>query len=202
MSTEKTQSATPATGTDPAPAILTPEEVVQQLRTLRTQMPLVDPASVPVSKRRRLANVNPLFTAASINAAGAAEAVQSALGRSPEDLRQENDATVRWSAVEDELRTLLANVTEMNTLRRQRVGLTALQTYSICQQLARDNAHASRLAPHIAEMRRLNKFGRGRKAKLQPPTPAPTPAPGSGSGPAPQPTTPPQPNSPPQKTTP
>lgn len=141
-----------------------------------------------------------MFTAASINAAGAAEAVQSALGRSDEELRQENDASVRWSAVENELRTLLANLTEMNTLRRQRVGLAALQTYSICQQLARDNAHASRLAPHIAEMRRLNKFGRGRKAKLQPPTPAPTPAP--TPGPAPQPTTPPQPNTPPQKTTP
>lgn len=200
MSTDKTQSATPATGTDPAPVILSPEEVVQQLRTLRTQMPLIDPAAVPVSKRRRLANVNPLFTAASINAAGAAEAVQSALGRSPEDLRQENDATVRWSAVEDELRTLLANVSEMNTLRRQRVGLTALQTYSICQQLARDNAHASRLEPHIAEMRRLNRFGRGRKTKLQPPTPAPTPGP--TQGPAPQPTTPSQPTTPPHPTTP
>jgi hypothetical protein len=202
MSTDKTQSATPATGTDPAPVILSPEEVVQQLRTLRTQLPLVDPGSLPVSPRRRLANVDPLFTAASINAAGAAEAVQSALGRSDEDLRQENDAAVRWSAVEDELRTLLANVTEMNTLRRQRVGLTALQTYSICQQLARDNAHASRLDPHIAEMRRLNKFGRGRKTKLQPPNPAPAPTPAPTPAPAPQPTTPPQTNTPPHPTTP
>ena len=161
--------------TSPAPVMLSPEEVVKQLRGLRAQLLLPQPPAVPVSPRRRLANVNQQFVAAAINAAGVSDVIQTALGRTDEDLRQENDAAIRWTAVVDELRSLLREILQANTQRRQRVGLAALQTYKICEQLARDETHASRLAAHIGEMKKLNTFGRSRRKAPQP-DPQPTPS--------------------------
>ena len=163
----------------PAPAMLSPEQIVQQLRALRAQIPLPDALpAMPASRRRRLAHVDAQFIVAAINASGASPAVQAALGRTDEDLRQETDASNRWTAVTDEVRALLQILLDANTLRRQRIGLAALQTYKICEQLARDDVHASRLAAHIGEMKRLNKFGRARrKAPQQDPQPTPEPTP-------------------------
>ncbi len=171
-STEVTQNPSPA------PATLSPEQVVQQLRALRAQIPLPDSLpSMPASRRRRLAHVDGQFIVAAINATGASPVVQTALGRTDEELRQENDVSGRWTAVIDEVRALLQILVDANTLRRQRIGLAALQTYKICQQLARDDAQATRLAAHIGEMKRLNKFGRRRKAPQPSPQPIPAPAP-------------------------
>ena len=153
---------------------LSPEELVLQLRAIRERIPLPDPSPAPAALRRRLAHVDANFVHASINAAGASDVVQSALGRTDEELRQETDVAARWTAVADELRTLLKNVLTANTVRRQRIGLAALQTYKICEQLARDDAHASQLSEHIAEMKRLNRFGR-RRATTQSPQPSPDP---------------------------
>ena len=162
--------------TSPAPEMLSPEEVVQQVRALRARIPLPQPPAVPVLPRRRLAHVDPQFVTAAINAVGVSEIVQAALGRTDEDLRQENEATIRWTVVADELRSLLQEILQANTQRRQRVGLAALQTYKICEQLARDETHATRLAAHIGEMKKLNKFGRSRRKAPQP-DPQPTPQP-------------------------
>ena len=164
---------------NPSPAMLSPEQVMQQLRALREQIPLPDALpAMPAARRRRLAHVDSQFVVAAINASGASPVVQSALGRTDEDLRQESDVSDRWTAVIDEVRALLASLVDANTLRRQRIGLAALQTYQICQQLARDDAHATRLAAHIGEMKKLNKFGRPRrKAPETNPQPIPAPAP-------------------------
>ena len=53
----------------------------------------------------------------------------------------------RWTAVEDELRTMLNGVAGANLIRRQRVELIAARAYCIGTQLARDPAHAV-LVPH------------------------------------------------------
>lgn len=79
------------------------------------------------------------------------------LGRSDQDVRREIDETSRLSAVADELRALLESVLGPITLRRQRIGLAALQTYKICQQVAREQ-NSEDLNARIKEMRRLNKF--------------------------------------------
>ena len=174
-STQQPQNGSPATAT------LSPEQVVQQLRALRAQIPLPD-ALPPMSaaRRRRLAHVDSQFVVAAINATGASPTVQTALGRTEEDFRQESDVSNRWTAVIDEVRALLQSLLDANLLRRQRVGLAALQTYKICQQLARDESQATRLAAHIGEMKKLNKFGRARRKAPQPdpqPNPAPVPQP-------------------------
>ena len=144
-----------------------PEEIVQQFRAIAAQIPVPDPVPTAATLRRRLAHVDANFVQASVNAAGASEAVQVALGRSDEDLRQEIDASTRWSAVTDELRMLLKRMLIANAVRRQRIGLAALQTYKICQQLVRDESH-SRLEAHVSEMKRLNKFGRVRRKAAEP----------------------------------
>jgi hypothetical protein len=167
----------------PATAMLSPEQVVQQLRALRAQIPLPDALpAIPASRRRRLAHVDSQFVVAAINATGASPAVQTALGRTDEELRQESDVSSRWTAVIDEVRALLESLIDANTVRRQRIGLAALQTYKICQQLARDDAQATRLAAHIGEMKKLNKFGRSRRKAPQPDQPIPEPAPQAPAG--------------------
>lgn len=81
---------------------------------------------------------------------------------------------VRWNAVENELRTMLKGVAAANLARRHRLGLGALQTYSIARQLVRKKEHAD-LLPLVEEMRRLNPFGRKRVSQdvAKPTEPAP-----------------------------
>lgn len=165
MSTNsKAIAVNPAGGTEPP----TPEQLVAQLRAIREQIVVPAPVPAPASLRRRLGHVHPDFVNASINAAGVSETVQSALGRTDEELRQQTDVTARMTAVLDELHALEQVVVEAIASQRQRTGLAALQTYQICRQLARDERHAARLAPHIAEMKRLNRFGRRRNKAPQP----------------------------------
>ena len=161
-----TPNPNPAAGTE-QPAMLSPEEVVRQLRSLRQHIPMPTPTPAPASLRRRLAHVRPDFVQAAVNAVGSSEVAQQALGRSDEDLRLEIDAAARWTAVTDELRGLLQAIEVANALRRQRIGLAALQTYQFCVQLARDDSHA-RLRTHIAEMKRLKPFGRRRRKPVDP----------------------------------
>jgi hypothetical protein len=175
MSNNTNTAPKPAADTDPTVNV-TPDEIVRELRTLRERIVILeDPTTTPAQKGR-LAHVDAIFVQAAVNAVGVSEAAQVALGRTDEELRQEIDLSVRWSAVTDELRALLQVAVAANTVRRQRIGLAALQTYKICQQLARDGKN-SHLAAHIVEMKRLNKFGRGRRkatplpAATQPPKP-------------------------------
>lgn len=162
VTTNQKSTLNPAEGTD-SEAPSTPEEFVLQIRAMLARLPKPEAASAPVALKRRLAHVDPNFVQASINAAGTTPEVQNMLGRTDEEMRQETEAANRWTAVADEARTLLKEIVAANTIRRQRIGLAALQTYAICRQMARDERHATRLAAPLAEMKRLNKFGRARR---------------------------------------
>jgi hypothetical protein len=149
---------------------ITPEEMVEQLRALRRQIPEYSQlTNANAATLRRAASIDGNFVQATINAIGASSAVQSALGKTPEMLRQEAEDAGRWTAVEDELRAMLKGVIAANLTRRHRIGLTALQTYSISRQLVRQQEHSD-LLPHMQEMKRLNRLGRRhRPAPSQPP---------------------------------
>lgn len=172
--------------TDPVP--ISPDALITQLRVLRDQIPGYQHLPVLDAKSiRRVAHVDTDFMQASFNAIGASDLVQVPVERTPEDLRQELDVAGRWTQVADELRTMLQGVEGANLDRRHRLGLVALQAYSICRALVRKKENST-LLPHVAEMKRLNKFGRKRKTAAAPapqPTPKPTP-----ESPAPVPTTP------------
>jgi hypothetical protein len=158
-------------------ASVSPETALEQLRLLRTQFAEYVQLRVTDAKAfRRVANINELFKQASMNTVGASSAVGSALGIKPQDLLRESEEAARWSAVEDELRTMLKGVAAANLVRRYRVGLASLQAYNIARQLVRQDEHLD-LLPHVQEMKRLKKLGRRRKDADQPQAKPPAPAP-------------------------
>src|ERR1043165_5159940 len=118
--------------------VLSPETIVEQLRALRAHIP--EYVQLPVADARSLRRaslVSPPFVQATLSAAGEYDAVASILGRPIADQRQDANDADRWAAGEDEARALLNGIAASNLVRRHRIGLTALQTYSICQQLVR-----------------------------------------------------------------
>jgi hypothetical protein len=171
-------SSTSTTRAEDTPPVIDPSAIVDQLRALRQRIPGYGQLPIPVARSiRRVAHVDSDFVQSAINAVGASTAVQSVLGRTPDDMRRDVDDAGNWTAVEDELRSILQGVTSANLTRRHRVGLAALQAYSISRQLVREEQHAD-LLPHVAEMRRRNKFGRRRVRGTQPPPKTPiAPAP-------------------------
>jgi hypothetical protein len=162
-------------------ARLTPEVVIEQLRAIRAQMPEITPIT-PKQRRalRRRGQASEGILQASINVIGASENVAAAVGQPIGDVRAMQDESNRWTAVEDELRTLLNGVSGTNLSRRERLALIAAQAYTIGAQLVRDPAHAV-LVPHVQEIKRLKKIERRKKtAPGENPAPlpqAPNPAP-------------------------
>jgi hypothetical protein len=175
---QETQS--PAVAADlpqPAPT-LAPDVVVSQLRAIRTQIGEVAPLTA--KQRKTLRNVartsNPILQA-SINVIGAVDVVEQAVGQPAADVRQLYDDANRWTAVEDELRTMLNGIAGANLIRRQQIALLAGRAYNFGAQLARDPAYAV-LVPHVEEIKRLKSFARRKKPAQAPGTPA-SPAPGT-----------------------
>jgi hypothetical protein len=155
---------------------LEPEAVVEQLRAMRAQLGGVTPLTAAERRllRRRAKTSNPVLQA-SINMIGAHDQVSLAVAQPADGVRRLYEEANRWTAVEDELRTLLEGVAGENLVRRQRVALIAGQAYNIGAQLARDPANAV-LLPHVEEIRRLKRFTRRKKVgeATQSPSPAPS----------------------------
>ena len=160
-----TNSSAAADLPQPAPTV-TPEAVIIQLRAvpLGEVMPLTNAQRKTL--RSQVRTVNQVLQA-SINVIGALDNVAQAVGQKPDDVRQMTDEANRWTAVEDELRTMLNGVSGANLIRRQRIALIAGQSYSIGAQLARDPANAV-LVPHVQEIKRLKSFARRKKAAPAP----------------------------------
>lgn len=158
----------------------TPEQIVEQLRILRQHIPNFGPLTVTDAVLlRRAAHVHDDMVRAATNTVGASPLVAGVIGRDADALRNERMEVSRWSAVEDELQAMHKGVAASNLSRRHRLGLSALQTYFITRQLVRQREHAD-LLPHVAEMRRVNKFGPKRRPQpvVEPPVvPAPVVSP-------------------------
>jgi hypothetical protein len=152
---------------------LTPEAVIEGLRALRSQIGVSPLTSAQrIAARARARTSNPVLQA-SINVIGALDNVAQAVGLPAVDVRALCDEANRWTAVEDEIRTLLSGVSGANIIRRQRIVLIAKQAAAIGLQLARNPDNAV-LLPHVQEVKRLKGFSRRKKAAPAPPdnTPA------------------------------
>ncbi len=173
MSTQAIETPAAAVENPPAATTLTPESVVVQLRTLRTQIGEVSPLT-PAQKRAlgRLNMSNDVLQA-SINVIDVDEAIEHAVGQPAAELRDLFQETNRWTAVEDELRALLNGIAGANRIRRQRLALLGGRAYMLSVQLARDPDH-SVVVPHVQEIKRLKRLARRKKAQT-PDTPAPAP---------------------------
>lgn len=175
MATQQNPLSSNAAADLPQPApTLAPEAVVEQLRALRGQIGEVTPLTSSERQllRRRAKTSNPVLQA-SINMIGAHDQVSQAVAQPADGVRRLYDESNRWTAVEDELRTMLEGVAGANLVRRQRITLIAGQAYNIGTQLARDPANAV-LRPHVEEIKRLKRSTRRKKGgeAAQPPSPA------------------------------
>jgi hypothetical protein len=173
MSTTSDVTTTQAAPADtPQPATtLTPEALVEVLRAVRPQISDVTPLTAAQRRalRSRTRLTNPVLQA-SINALGASDIVEQAVGQPASEVRQKYDEANRWTAVEDELRSLLSGVAGANLIRRQEVAFLAAQAFNISTQLARNPANAI-LVPHVQEIKRLKSYTRHKKAGQAPGTP-------------------------------
>jgi hypothetical protein len=180
MSIVKKSSAVTAAGvpSENEQPMLTPEEVIDQVRALRDRIP----EFAALSKERltghmkRVARLNPEFTREAIGMVGSSDVVQVVIGNTPDDLVQAEDEMTRWSLAESEVRTLLHGMSAANLIRRERIARAALEAYNVSRQLARRAEHGH-LAPRVEHMSRLPKYGRRRaraSAEPQPQLPAPT----------------------------
>jgi hypothetical protein len=149
--------------------MLAPQDVVAQLRSLRQQIADVTPLTPLQRKTLRFhAKLPNDVVQASINAIGASDYVQQAVGQPADEVRQLAEEANRWTAVADELRAMLKGIDGANLVRRQRVGLVAVQAFGISRQLSRDPNYAD-LLPHVEEIRRLKNLSRRKKSAPQVP---------------------------------
>lgn len=80
--------------------MLTPEQVVEQLRALQRQIPefVQLPNNRELQQMRRVVSLNAAFAHEAINAVGASDTVQIVVGNTPDELHQAEDEVGRWSA--------------------------------------------------------------------------------------------------------
>lgn len=154
MSTNNSSTVTqqPATVSDDNP-ILTPEQVIEQLRALRGQIPdLVEPPDAKqLRKIRDSARLTVELVHESVNAIGAADFVRETIGSTPDDLRHVQDEVSRWSSVETELNSLLRGVRVANLVRRQRIAQAMKDAYDASRTLVKQEKYAH-LRAHVDTM--------------------------------------------------
>jgi len=176
----------PTADTPQPPVKLTPENILDQLRIMRSQMDEV----VPLDKtqrqqlkqraRRQPANVVEL----SIGVISKSGTVAQAVGQPTDDVLQLQNDVARWALVSAELRAFFQGVEGENLVRRERLAFIASQAYSFGSQLVRDPANAE-LVPQVEEIKRLKGIARRKKSAATPEPPSPTPAPAPVPAPAP-----------------
>lgn len=169
----KNQAVDPGT-----PSKLNPDAVIQQLRSMRSQIEEVAPLTKEQRKalKGRLRNQTIPVVNASINVIGVLDNVSQAIGTPLEEVRQVQDEALRWDEVEGEARAFLNSIEGANLIRRQRLALIGRQAYSIGTQLALDPDNAV-LVPHVEEVKQLKGATRRKKTKKTPETPHPSPTP-------------------------
>ena len=177
-------SNTPPVASNPVPAGLTPEAVIVQLRTIRSQIDDVAPLSKGQRKliNQRLRRQPKAVVEASINVLGVLDNVSQAIGQPLDAVRQLQDESLRWDAMADEARAFLKGIEGASLIRHQRLALIGMQAYAIGTQLAKDPENAV-LVPHVEEVKRLKGVSRRKKATQAPQTPAPVPMPPTSPGP-------------------
>jgi len=87
------------------PTKLSPEAVISQLRTMKSQIEEVEPLTQEQRRliKNRLRTHSKTVVEASINVIGVMDNVSQAIGQPIGDIRQLQDDAIRWKAVAEEL---------------------------------------------------------------------------------------------------
>jgi hypothetical protein len=148
------------------PALLSPEQFIEQLRALQQQIPnfVQLPKNRETDGFRRLARSITLeFAHEATNAVGVSSVVEAAVGNTPEGMYEAEALAGRWAAVENEARSLVRGLSSTNLVLRQRLCKDAVQAYNVSRELVKQKEH-SHLLPHVEAMSRLRKSRRRVKA--------------------------------------
>ncbi len=153
----------------PTPEKLTPEAVIEQIRTLRSQIGDVTPLSkAQRTQLKRRASKQPApVVDASISVIGSSDMVAQAVGQPLVDVLQLQSVSVRWNLVADEIRSFLKGIEGANLVRREQLAFIASQAYSFGSQLARNPVNAD-LVPQVEEVKRLKAVSRRKKTTQAP----------------------------------
>jgi Zn-dependent oligopeptidase len=170
---------TPSTTETPSPSTkLTAEAVIEQLRTMQSQidgLSALSRAQRTVSSRRAARQSAPVI-AASMDVISSSDAIAVAVGQPVDEVLQLQQDNAQWSIVAGELRGFLSKVEGANLLRREKLALIASQAYSVGTQLVRNPANSD-LVPHVEQIKRLKSVTRRKKASPAPqPSPSPSPS--------------------------
>jgi hypothetical protein len=181
INTNSPTTTTPAAETPQPATPLAAGTVIEQVRSLRTQLPAVAALTAKQRKTMRagVANSEPIVQA-SLNVIGVSENVSAALGQPIDAVRDLQQEAILWKAAEEEVRNLLAGIAGANAIRRLKLAKLGAKAYIIGTQLAREPENEV-LVPHVEEIKRLKRLARRKKSAAETPDqplPAPsTPAP-------------------------
>ncbi|HEV8433916.1 MAG TPA: hypothetical protein VGR95_10925 [Thermoanaerobaculia bacterium] len=164
---------------------LTPETAIEQIRTMRGQLPEV--ATLSVQQRAKLRNSSQTsepIVQASLNVMGVSGVVEAAVGQPLDTVRALQKEAILWKAVEDEARNLVTGLAGANAMRRHTLATIGGQAYAIASQVAKVPENEV-LISHVEEIRRLKRIARRKKSATpvpQQPSPSPsTTTPGAPS---------------------
>jgi len=154
---------TAAADTPPTAPGITADALIEQLRSLNSQIPVVAPMTPGERQNvRNRARTSHEVLKASISVIGADGLIPQAIGQQPDAVQELCDEAVRWQRAEDELRAMLNGVAGANLVRHQRLSALAARACGICAQLAKDPEHFG-LIPHVEEVKRLRRLERRKK---------------------------------------
>jgi len=164
-------STTPNAAADtPQPqTALSPDVAIEQIRSMRAQLPEV--TTLTSKQRKTLRNssqVSEPIVQASLNVIGVSDVVAAAMGQPLDAVRALQQEALLWKSVEEEARNLVTGIAGANLLRRQRLAVLAAQAYGIGTQVAKVPENEV-LVSHVEEIKRLKKIARRKK----PATPSP-----------------------------
>ncbi|HEY2323619.1 MAG TPA: hypothetical protein VGJ82_12225 [Thermoanaerobaculia bacterium] len=173
------------TSTVPTPTKLTPGALIEQLRSLQSQIGDVTPLSAAqrAQLKGRTRKQPPHITEASINVIGKSPTVAQAVGQPLDDVRQMQIDVLAWDEAAGEMHTFLKAIESANVVRRERLAFIGAQAYSFGSQLAKNPANAD-LLPQVEEIKKLKSAARRKKTQATPQAPSPVPA---SPAPTPQP---------------
>jgi hypothetical protein len=162
---------------------LTADATIEQIRSIRAQLPEV--ATLTSKQRKALQRTFPAsapIVQASLNVIGVSGIVSSAIGQPLDGVRTLQQEAMLWKAVEEEARNLVAGIAGANLLRRQKLAEIGAQAYAVAASAARVPVNEV-LVSHVEEIKRLKKIARRKKSATpvpQQPSPVPsTPMPGA-----------------------
>jgi hypothetical protein len=144
----------------------TPEEVIEQLRAVRST--IEDDVAPMTSQQRRDLRDRIRHSRETISAArsavGMSDRVAGAIGMSSDDVKDLIVLATRWAAVEANLRELFNGVSSANLKRRHKLESIADHVFAVTKHLVRSPENQN-LITIYEEMQRLRKLERQKKTR-------------------------------------